>query len=255
MSIRLVTIVSFLPSSDPSLNLLRQTIDSFSQQSYHNKLLLLKIASPVPVNSIDMEIVGSENIRVIYRADKNLYDGLNQAFDALLPGDFVNVFGAGDVFYDRLVLEKVAGTIVEKNVTSWLAGDIIRKRAVGDSVLKEYHVGAEKSLVYGRPAVPEHPNVFASVNVYLLEYYDVKYKIAGDIDWMLRVLSRFGPPVKADVVVGVMAAGGISQEDRLYSLRARELYDIARRFHGKHLPYLYVRFVIGCLYNLLKRYL
>ena len=182
------------------------------------------------------------NITLITREPRGIYNAMNEGLKALsascsLRSCSVVFLNAGDFFIDKLALEKLT-----------MANDK-SKLSVGEAVMldpaKRPHVSRPKinfgigreymhPIIYWLP----HQGLSATHEVYrAVGFFEEKYKIAGDYDWISRAVIEFGEP---GLVLGKLVAqmtDGISNIRSFSGYQERQLLSRSLKLPTIKLPF------------------
>jgi len=149
--------------------------------------------------------------QLVSEPDRGIYDAMNKGL-RLATGEIIGTLNADDLYQDSLVLARVLQAFADPEV------DV----CYGDLVYVPYH-DPEKVFRYwksGPPApdrfqlgwMPPHPTFFVRRRVYeQFGLFDLRYRIAADVEFMLRTLVKHR--LKAAYIPEVlvrMRAGGAS---------------------------------------------
>jgi glycosyltransferase len=166
--------------------------------------------------------------RFVSEPDRGLYDAMNKGLALVSdPESYVVFLNADDVF---------AGPDAVERVMRGAAGeDLVYARLERFDEELDYRdvIGREvtaRDLVLGMAC--HHQTLFCRRRVFdAVGGFDLRYRIAADYDWAVRVFQR-GDVSKRYVpeVVSVMRRGGVS--DRRYLRSVRERWRIVRRHYG-----------------------
>jgi len=185
------------------------------------------------------------NITLIIREPRGIYNAMNEGLKELsascsLRSCSVVFLNAGDFFIDKLALEKLA------------RANEISKISVGEAVLLDpaerprinkpkvnFGVGREfmHPIVYWLP----HQGLSATHEVYRsVGFFNEKYKIAGDYEWISRAVLEFGVP---GLVLGKLVAqmtDGISNIRSFSGYQERQLLSRSLNLPTIKLPFALV---------------
>lgn len=177
--------------------------------------------------------------------DKGIYDAWNQGLSVSM-GKWIVFLGSGDI-----LTENSFGKVNEK----------IKHKDL-DLLLTNINLVSKDSYKFIRPQVfnfntlskfiqPPHPGIFHNKKVFI-DYgkFNENYKIAGDYEFLLRIVEKANYEI-LDIISVEMLAGGVSQSLKVVEEGFKIQY-LDKRF--KLLTVLYNCFKIG-LKLCLKRYI
>ena len=128
--------------------------------------------------------------RFVSEPDQGIYDAMNKGL-ALARGDFVYFLGADDCLIDDAVLADVAKSL-DSAPCDFLYGGI-EVRFVDGRVAPFMPPPPEDALNFMIRGCLPHQASFASRRAFeIAGKFDTRYRIAGDYDWFLRVLTQRG---------------------------------------------------------------
>jgi len=123
----------------------------------------------------------------ISEPDRGIYDGLNKGI-SLATGDVIAFLHSDDVYAHETVISNVVGFF--DNDTQGVYGDLVYTDKVDMSKVFRYWKSCDFSpSLLSKGWMPPHPTLFLRCEVYQ-KYgtFDTSFKIAGDYDFMLRIL-------------------------------------------------------------------
>jgi glycosyltransferase involved in cell wall biosynthesis len=157
-------------------------------------------------------------ITVCSKSDAGIYDAWNAACSRS-KADWTIFLGSGDKLADQTVLERA-------NEHLKLIDPTIPRIAFGGCRLISHVSGHElriqnnewekmkNKFKYGKPCLPIHPETFHSSGLLVgSEIFNTAFKVAGDVDVMLRALGR-SQPILLPFIVSDVITGGVSQDPR-----------------------------------------
>ena len=192
-----------------SANTLTRTIESVLAQSYKDIEFIV-----VDGGSSDgtIEIINSYSNKIskwISEPDKGIYDAFNKGV-LMATGDFVGFLHADDVFASNDIVVKIAELAIDNDA---IYGDL---QYVSDNnrVIRNWISGRFEFKKLKLGWMPPHPTLYVRRDIYSqVGTFNLGYKIAGDYDFMLRLLSvpniRIG--YLSEVIV-LMKVGGASNK-------------------------------------------
>lgn len=144
--------------------------------------------------------------------DEGIYDAWNKALN-LVTNEWVIFLGSGDVFANKSVLRDFTEVLNHSFPNhSLVYGKIQYTNTPDGHVVTE--VGSPWDELYRkwenlRPALPVHPEVFHHRSLFLGRKFDLRFRIAGDSHFLLRVKSE-ADPLYVNLPVVKMLSGGLS---------------------------------------------
>ncbi len=197
---------------------LANTIDNIRQLKYENLDYII-----VDGGSTDGTIsVIQENESVVSKwisePDKGIYDAMNKGLNMVDDG-YVWFINAGDFVYSTDILDNIFAGF--ENYSDIYYGDTVIKSEHGEVMglrgkrlpkrlsLKSYRLGmvvCHQSIIVQREIAPQ---------------YNLKYKYAADIDWVMEVTRRAKRITNTRFILSTFVEGGISTLHRNESLKER----------------------------------
>lgn len=177
--------------------------------------------------------------RVISEPDRGLYDAMNKGIDAA-TGEAVGFLNADDVFSSPSALRSVAHAL-EHPATDAVYGDLVYVRPHDlDSVVRYWRSGPFRPGAFASGWAVPHPTFY--VRRRLLEQhggFDLRFKVAGDAELIMRLLERHRIRVRylPEVLVR-MRVGGVSNRSVHNVMRGNAEIIEALRKNGLPAPSL-----------------
>jgi glycosyltransferase involved in cell wall biosynthesis len=153
--------------------------------------------------TMDLLTMSSDRIDVlISERDTGIYNALNKGLRRC-TGDVIGFLHADDVYASEHALTKVAEAFGDPEV-SIVYGDLLYVSKTDISKpIRYWKAGAFDSRKLAGGWMPPHPTMYVRRAIYEeVGGFDESYRIAGDYDCMLRILSR--PGLKAAYVPEVL---------------------------------------------------
>lgn len=177
---------------------------------------------------------------LVSEPDHGIYDALNKGV-SLASGEIVGFLHADDVYAGPHVLARVAAAFSDPAVSA-VYGDLEYVAQDDPSrVIRHWRSGQFSPAKLRRGWMPPHPTLFLRRSLYeRFGAFDLRYRIAADYDFMLRVLGGMdGEVVYLPEVLVRMRVGGASNRSLKQILRkSREDYLALRRNRMGGLPAL-----------------
>lgn len=170
---------------------------------------------------------------LVSEPDLGIYDALNKGL-MRASGEVVGFLNADDIYADRDVLARIAAAFADPAVDAVYGDLVYLTKGSGDRVIRYWRAGAfePSRLCWGW--MPPHPTLYLRRALYDRHgAYDLRYRVSGDYDLMLRVLSQLsGRVAYLPQVLVRMRLGGISNGSLVKLARkSREDYRVLRE-HG-----------------------
>ena len=182
---------------------------------------------------------------IVSEPDDGIYDAMNKGL-RLFTGDAIGFLNADDRFASDSVVSRIAEAIASADGLRFAYGDLVLQRADGSPV-RHWRSGPFDVERLSRGWLPPHPTFYvARTLAQRIGAFDTRYRIAADIDWMLRALLL--PGIEAchvpEVLVAMSTGGASTKGWRAVLAANREVYRIGRAL-GVRMP---ARFVAGKLW-------
>jgi len=166
---------------------IRDAIDSVLSQTYKNiEYIVIDGASTDGTFEI-IQNYSDKITKVISEPDKGIYDGLNKGI-LLATGDVIAFLHSDDMYANETVISDVVD--IFDNDTQGVYGDLVYtdKKDI-NKVFRYWKSGAFSISLLNKGWMPPHPTLFLRREVYQkYGVFDTSFKIAGDYDFMLRIL-------------------------------------------------------------------
>ena len=127
--------------------------------------------------------------KIVSESDKGIYDGLNKGI-SLATGDVIAFLHSDDVYANETVISDIVNCF--DNGAQGVYGDLVYTDKADVNKVFRYWKSCDFSLsLLSKGWMPPHPTLFLRREVYQ-KYgaFDISFKIAGDYDFMLRILSN-----------------------------------------------------------------
>lgn len=218
---------------------LQQCIDSFAQQTYSNKELVI-IDGGSCDETVNLLKVNNEQISYwISEPDRGIYNAWNKGL-AKAKGDWICFLGADDYFWDDQVLERMSVALQAVPADVSLAYAQIMLLNSDGVVLFPAGEPWEKIRERFRQGMClQHQGVMHRRSLFEKNgLFDESFRIGGDYELMLRELKVAEAMFIPDIILTGMRQGGLSSNP---STSIEAMLDIrrAQKMHGQYLPGLF----------------
>jgi glycosyltransferase involved in cell wall biosynthesis len=203
---------------------IEETLQSIIMQE-HKDIQLIIVDSQSDDGTLEILKKYTDAIDVlISEPDDGIYDAWNKGCK-YIEGEWVHFLGAGDVLPSKDTYKNVVPYLVTAYPKHEMVyGDLelilpITKKVVEKISIPYEHM--KNKWVTARPLTPVHPEVFAHYSLFKVLPFDKKYKMAGDLKFMLQSMRRRNP-LHINVLVDKMLLGGLSSDIRYLELAELE---------------------------------
>lgn len=149
-----------------------------------------------------------ENTILISEPDNGIYDALNKGIQAA-TGDFVGFLHSDDFFCSNEVIEKYSNHFE-------LGFDLLYSNLVyldckdSEKILRVWRSSSfsDRSLLFGW--MPPHPTLYVRREILLKNPFDVRFRISGDYDHILKIFRTEVMSSHLDFFSVAMNSGGVS---------------------------------------------
>lgn len=226
--------VSVITISLNSAATIKDCISSVDNQTYSNIEHII-----IDGGSTDrtVEIIQNTKGRIsalISEPDKGIYDALNKGLE-LATGDIIGILHSDDYFATNVtisrIVEKFSNEGIEKNADG-VYGDLVYVKTLPLEKKTRYWKSSRfKYEDLKKGWLPPHNTLFLRKEVYKKHgNFDTSYKIASDIDFMIKVFSDKTLQFEyLPEVITKMRVGGISNNPVNFLLKNKEYLEVIRR--------------------------
>jgi glycosyltransferase involved in cell wall biosynthesis len=190
-------------------------------------------------------------VRVVPGPDRGMYDAMNKGV-AIATGDVIGFLNADDRYADTQALAAI-GNAMDDPAVDWCQGDLVFVDSKSRKVQRYWQGGEYKSRLFRLGWLPAHPTLYVRrAIVTAVGPFSLKYRVAADIEWMMRLLSRPGlHTIYIPRILVEMDAGGVSNAGLGAFLRAN--LDVWRACRALRIPG--APFVVGKMLRKLPQWL
>lgn len=206
--------ISIITVSFNSIKTIKETLESVKCQTYDNVEHII-----IDGGSNDGTVELCKNYPhvsiLISEKDNGIYDAINKGI-LQSTGDIIGILHSDDVFYRKDILEIIVNCFDKEEKLKIFLGDIIQIKYLKYFQIKRLYQSknwSPKRFAWG--VMPAHPAFFCKKEVYSQSgLYKVNYKIAGDFEFLIRVLLRRNFEFKYfPIVTTIMKVGGASTKN------------------------------------------
>jgi glycosyltransferase involved in cell wall biosynthesis len=223
---------------------IEQTIRSVAAQDWPDYEHLIIDGASKDDTVARAQALAHQRLTIISEPDRGLYDAMNKGLRAA-RGDLIGFLNADDFYCRTDALSQVAAA-AEATAREAVCGDIVIVDADDPAkVLRKYPARGFRPWMLRLGHMPPHPGFFVRRRVVEeIGEFDLAYKTAADLDWMVRffLVQRFEVEPIASTLTA-MRAGGQSQSVKGMLLSRRESSHSLER-HGFGGAWLWARYLL-----------
>lgn len=205
---------------------IERTLNSVINQSYTSiQYIVIDGAS----NDGTLKILRSYKKKIDYlvsEPDHGIYDAMNKGLK-IATGDYVLFMNSGDEIYAPDTVEKVFAMAPDADI---YYGETLMMNEKLEIMGRRRHKAPNKltlkSFKFGMSV--SHQAIY--IRRSLTKFFDPKYHLSADIDWILDAISKAKKMVNTNTYLAKYLMGGLSKKRHQQSLTER--YQIFRKYYG-----------------------
>lgn len=215
---------------------LQKCIDSFIQQTYSNKELII-IDGGSNDGTVELLKANSQHISYwISEPDKGIYNAWNKAL-LKTKGEWICFLGADDFFWNNRVLVQVVENLIKipSNIHV-VYGKVMLLNTAGEYIYSIGEPWAKVKKSFMQIMAIPHQGVMHRQSLFEQHgAFDESFHIAGDYEFLLRELKTRDAVFISEIITAMRQGGGISSspENMLETLRE---FRRAQQIHGQGFP-------------------
>ncbi len=152
--------------------------------------------------------------RIVSEPDKGIYDAMNKGIK-VATGDIIGTLNSDDAFYDATAVEKVARVFQENPEIDCLYGKLVFVNEK-QKIVRRWESRPFEPGLFAKSWTPAHPTFYCRRKVFeKFGLYKTNYKIAADVEFMMRVLevgnikSNYLNEVLVRMTIGGVSTNGL----------------------------------------------
>lgn len=206
------TIITVCKNAEKSIE---KTVKSVLQQSYKDfEYIICDGASTDSTIEIINEIKNKSgcNIRVYCENDFGIYNAMNRGI-ARAGGEYTIFLNAGDSLYDTNVLENINKKIAKINIYEAIYyGSVIRSNTLNEIIIdyKNKYSDLWKRIFLGH--MPCHQSVIANTKFLKEHYFNEKYKLRADFEWIVYCYKKGIPFINLKLLICCYDSSGVTSK-------------------------------------------
>jgi len=207
--------VSIITVTFNSISVINDCLDSISSQEYDNiQHIAIDGASTDGTLSI-LESKHSQINTLISKPDNGIYDAMNKGIK-IATGDIIGFLNSDDFYTNNKVISKVVKEFEKDSSLDACYSDLIYVDQFNISKTIRYVKSSKfQEGLFSKGWCPPHPTFFVRRSVYKkFGNFDLSYKLASDVDLMMRFLEKYKIKSKYIPEVWVkMRMGGVTNKN------------------------------------------
>jgi glycosyltransferase involved in cell wall biosynthesis len=222
--------MSIITACFNSEKFIEDTIKSVINQTYQNIEYIFVDGGSTDRTLEIIEKYRNRVSKIISEPDKGVYDAFNKGIEAA-TGDVIYFLNSDDYLHDSKVIEEIAKLFYQHKTINAIYGNI---KVIDEKIDCFYIVGQQLQLEdFYDGKMPHHQCFFIKKNFLCsLGKFDLKYKITGDFDLVLRYFKNdSNNSMYVNRNIAVFRTGGLSSDKKTILKEKQEI--IEKQFNKK----------------------
>ncbi|MDA7481161.1 glycosyltransferase [Candidatus Pelagibacter ubique] len=202
--------ISTICSSYKSGEKIEVLLNSFNSQNYPYKELIIVEGSEIDLeyNLLLKRTKDIENVKIFYLENSSIYECLNYGIQKS-SGEIINIMGDDDRYINKNLFNYIINNFSIS--LDYIYGDTIYEKK--NKKTRYYKSYSLESKLIDIGYMPSHTSLFLKKKIYnIIGGYNVKYKIAGDLDFFFKLKNYSLNYLYLNEVITVMSQGGTSNK-------------------------------------------
>lgn len=242
-------LISIITVSYNAADVIEETILSIINQFYTNIEYII-----IDGGSTDgtVDIIKKYEDRITYwvsEPDNGIYDAMNKGIEKA-SGEWINFMNAGDLFYSKTVVQELANTNIFNNKNTIIYGD----RLLNSHGIIKKQISKINTIKYGMDIY--HQSIFIYTSLHKKMLFNTSYQIAGDYDFLYKMINENIKFIKVDLVICIFLDGGVSTDGKK---QLKEVLRVIKTNNSSKLHFIYFSLLCLCrkdyLSMLVKQYM
>ena len=231
--------ISIITATYNSEKTLKDTLDSVLKQTYkdYEHIIVDGMSKDNTMQIVkEYEEKYEGKLKYISEKDTGLYDAMNKGIK-MATGDIIGILNSDDMYANEKVLEDIANKFKESNCDGTYAN---LKFMDEETMSKPQRIWKSPKGKIKNGWHPAHPTLYLKKEVYdKIGLFNLKYRIAADYDFMLRVMLDKNIKLEyIDKYIVYMRVGGTSTDGlKGYRKNLKEANLVLKDNNIKH-PYI-----------------
>lgn len=188
--------ISIITPSYNSEKTIARTIESVIAQNYSNlEYIIIDGLSTDKTKDIVMSYKNRLNIMFISEKDTGIYDAMNKGIK-IATGEIIGILNSDDYYISSDIFSTVSESF-ENDSTDAVYGDISYFSNDENKTIRYWKSGTYEENKLNKGWIIPHPSLFLKKSVYAeCGFFNTDFKIAGDYEFILRILKIYKIRVK-----------------------------------------------------------
>jgi glycosyltransferase involved in cell wall biosynthesis len=183
--------ISIITVTFNSEQYLKNCIESVLNQEYRNLEYIVIDGKSTDRTPQIIEYFGNRIEQFISEPDYGIYDAMNKGINLATSG-IIGILNSDDVYQDTQVLSDVMACFEKDPELDILYGNLVYVKSNDiNTVVRKWKTCQFYNNFFENGNVPPHPSLFVRSHVYQIAgLFDLKYKLAADYEFMLRIFKK-----------------------------------------------------------------
>ena len=221
--------VSIITPTYNSAETILHNLESVSNQTYKNiEHIIVDNFSSDQTKEI-VKKFQNKNLK-FFQKKTNIYEAMNYGIK-MSKGEIIGIIGSDDIIQNPNSINEIVEKFNKKNNLDIYTGGVAYfKKNNFKKIVRNYSLKSFELSDFKNGLMPPHPSTFVKKKIYKkYGLYLTKYKIAGDFEFLYRVLNKKVNFFIEDKVVIRMRVGGVSSKSYHSIIKiTKEITDILK---------------------------
>ena len=244
--------ISVITVAYNSAKTIGDTLDSVGMQT-HADVEHIVIDGASKDKTVEMVLsYSNSNISLFSEPDKGIYDAMNKGISKAM-GDIIGFLNSDDIYADTKVLAKVANAFKDPKVDAIYA-DLVYVTQDNSRIVRYWKSKSFLKGDFAKGWCPAHPTFYVRKSaIERLGLFDQSYKLAADMEFMLRYLEQgqLSAVYIPHVLVRMRLGGASNQSWKSIIEQNQEIFAALRK---NEIPFSKVWFVVNKVASRLRQF-
>jgi len=219
---------------------IKSTIESVLNQTYSNIEYII-----IDGGSLDgtVDLIDNYKLNISYfisEQDQGIYDAMNKGIRNS-TGDWLIFLNSGDLLYNKNTITDLNNSLTTD--AEIVYGDV---RVESETMNLSFKRTAKEISNILNGMVISHQAFVIKRSLHITNYYDTRYRIAADYNFMLKSFLQGKLFLKVPITISIISAGGLSDTNRIASFK--EYLTIKNTLNYNYILRNYLHFLKQRLY-------